>query len=580
MFKDSQPLSAQYAIVAIALLMVPLVAAISLYVGNGLTGAPVISLVFAATAVLAGREAHSSKPVLGLSLIGQAVAFTSAFSGHPWQIDSHMLFFAFLAALVSLRDVRTILLATIAIALHHLALTIVFPALVYPSADLVGNLERTLFHTTIVVIEAWALIASVRVINDLLSENRARFEEASALRAEAESARDAALTAGKQSEHDRRLAEGSRRDAEEALVEIKAKREEAIAADERARETQASKEQAAVLRQRELQHVVAALGSGLSAMAAKQLTTRLDQGFPPEYEVLRHDFNDMAHALENALRQVAQRAEDMLCEANRIEGGIEDISRSAGLQATRIAQTSEQMQSVAASVHKTANIGSDTATVVEGAQKSTRESNEVAALATAAMAEIDKSATQISAIIGVIEQIAFQTNLLALNAGVEAARAGDAGRGFAVVASEVRALAQRSSDAARDIGDLIGNSQTQVAAGVQFVDDTVRTLETVRQAVDNISDRMKEVSNATAHQAETIGAINGTIRAIDSESRKNAESMLEMSMGARALTDAAHGVRDLATEFSAGSSPDGSAGRHAPQGWPPAPSVQLAGAAG
>ena len=147
------------------------------------------------------------------------------------------------------------------------------------------------------------------------------------------------------------------------------------------------------------------------------------------------------------------------------------------------------------------------------------------------MGGIEASSKQISHIIGVIDEIAFQTNLLALNAGIEAARAGDAGRGFAVVATEVRALAQRSAGAAKEIKALIADSSQQVDAGVKLVDGAGKALERIVEQVLRLNDLVGNIATAAQEQATGLSQVNAAINQMDQVTQQNA-AMVEQSTAA------------------------------------------------
>ena len=172
--------------------------------------------------------------------------------------------------------------------------------------------------------------------------------------------------------------------------------------------------------------------------------------------------------------------------------------------------------------------------------------------AVAAMSEIENSARQISQIIVVIDEIAFQTNLLALNAGVEAARAGDAGRGFAVVASEVRALAQRSADAAKEIKALISASSQQVDRGVNLVGETGKVLERILTQVTQISGVVSEIAASAEEQSTGLQEVNTAVNQMDQVTQQNAAMVEEATAASHALTSEADQLARLISRFETG----------------------------
>ena len=181
--------------------------------------------------------------------------------------------------------------------------------------------------------------------------------------------------------------------------------------------------------------------------------------------------------------------------AAEISQASDDLSGRTESQAATLEETAAALEEMTVSVKSSAEGARSVETIMEEARQEAKNSGEVVGKAVSAMTEIELSSGQISQIINVIDDIAFQTNLLALNAGVEAARAGEAGKGFAVVASEVRALAQRSSDAATEIKSLIDDSSKQVGNGVELVGQAGKALENIVDRVDHIS-RMSPVSCA------------------------------------------------------------------------------------
>ena len=177
-----------------------------------------------------------------------------------------------------------------------------------------------------------------------------------------------------------------------------------------------------------------------------------------------------------------------------------------------------------------------------------------------AMGEIEGSARQIGQIIGVIDEIAFQTNLLALNAGVEAARAGDAGRGFAVVASEVRALAQRSAEAAKEIKALISASSQQVGQGVQLVGETGQALQRIDGEVTRINELVIEIATSAHEQAIGLEQVNAAVNQMDQVTQQNAAMVEESTAASHALAREADNLTELMSQFEVGASGGGEAG--------------------
>jgi methyl-accepting chemotaxis protein len=179
------------------------------------------------------------------------------------------------------------------------------------------------------------------------------------------------------------------------------------------------------------------------------------------------------------------------------------------------------------------------------------------------MGEIESSSRQIGQIIGVIDEIAFQTNLLALNAGVEAARAGDAGRGFAVVASEVRALAQRSAEAAKEIKGLIAASTAQVARGVTLVDETGVALQQIVTQVAEINSIVAEIAASAKEQALGLNQVNTAINQMDQATQRNAAMVQESTAVSRDLGHDAEELGRLMSRFSINPAMSAGAGRSA-----------------
>jgi methyl-accepting chemotaxis protein len=227
----------------------------------------------------------------------------------------------------------------------------------------------------------------------------------------------------------------------------------------------------------------------------------------------------------------------------------DDLSRRTENQAATLEETAAAMDELTASVRSAANGAREVEGVVGNARKDAEESEPVVKNAVAAMTEIESSSEEISQIIGVIDDIAFQTNLLALNAGVEAARAGEAGRGFAVVASEVRALAQRSSDAAKQIKTLISESSGQVERGVSLVGQAGDVLTKIAGHINHISGLVGEIASGAEEQSIGLGEINIGVTQLDKVTQQNAAMVEEATASSHALNGDATELSEVVSRF-------------------------------
>lgn len=299
--------------------------------------------------------------------------------------------------------------------------------------------------------------------------------------------------------------------------------------------------------------VVEALRVGMRQLSEGDLTAEITKNFKPDYEQLRNDFNGAVGTLREAMLRVADNAESIRGEASDISNAADDLSRRTERQAATLEETAAALDELTVSVRSAADGAEQANQVVADARENAESSGNVVREAVEAMGEIQSSSSQISRIISVIDDIAFQTNLLALNAGVEAARAGEAGRGFAVVASEVRALAQRSSDAAREINDLISASGQHVKRGVDLVGQAGGALGEIFESVTNISTHVSEIAVSSNEQSSSLAEINTAINQLDQVTQQNAAMFEETTAASHALTREAETLSDTMSQFETGS---------------------------
>ncbi len=252
----------------------------------------------------------------------------------------------------------------------------------------------------------------------------------------------------------------------------------------------------------------------------------------------------MVERVRGTLNHIKVSALEVTSASAEISTSTTDLSQRTEQQAASLEETSASMEEISATVRKNAENAQHANTSASAALEVADRGGAVVAKAVSAMAEIEQSSRKISDIIGVIDEIARQTNLLALNAAVEAARAGDAGRGFAVVASEVRSLAQRSSQAAKDITGLITNSNGQVKDGVQLVNQAGTALHEILNSIKTVSDFVADIASASAEQATGIDQINRAMTQMDEVTQQNSALVEENAATAKTLEHQAQAMHE------------------------------------
>ena len=281
--------------------------------------------------------------------------------------------------------------------------------------------------------------------------------------------------------------------------------------------------------------VVNGLAEGLQRLAMGDLTFRLHDDFAADYEQIRTDFNDAANQLQQMIRSIALNSVAINVGTLQIARGADDLNQRSERQASSLVETRVAMDGIAARVRQTADGAQHASLVVSQTKADAEQSEIVVGRAALAMAAIEKSSQQITQITGVINDLAFQTRLLALNAGIEAARAGTAGRSFAVVANEVRALAQRSAQAATQIKALISASNDRVGEGVVMVAEATVALRRIMAQVGEINTVVVQIAAANRGEAVSLQEIHGSILMMDEVTHENAAIVEESTAASHAL---------------------------------------------
>jgi methyl-accepting chemotaxis protein len=286
------------------------------------------------------------------------------------------------------------------------------------------------------------------------------------------------------------------------------------------------------------------LVSMMGALADGDLTRRITAEYQGTFSILKDSANTTAERLSSIVADIQMSAVDVANAAAEISTSTTDLSERTEQQAAGLEQTSASMEEISATVRKNADNANHANDLTAATREVADRGGAVVAQAVEAMSRIEDSSRKIADIIGVIDEIARQTNLLALNAAVEAARAGDAGRGFAVVASEVRSLAQRSSQAAKDIKDLITNSSVQVKSGVELVNRTGTSLEEILASIKNVAALVGDIAVASKEQATGLDQVSKALTQMDEVTQQNSALVEENAATAKTLQQQSAAMTD------------------------------------
>ncbi|HEY1610921.1 MAG TPA: methyl-accepting chemotaxis protein [Paraburkholderia sp.] len=290
---------------------------------------------------------------------------------------------------------------------------------------------------------------------------------------------------------------------------------------------------------------------------AAQLCQRIASGdLTVPVELHRDDTSSLLHAMVQMQQQltstvtgIQSAAESITLGANEIAAGNADLSQRTEEQASALAESASSMDTLTSNVKMNADNATQASRLAEQASSTVADGNQVVGEVVSTMLAIAESSKEIEQIISVIEGIAFQTNILALNAAVEAARAGEQGRGFAVVAAEVRALAQRSAGAAKEIKELIGTSVGNVTRGQTLAASAGDSMQAILTSVRRVTDIMGEISAASADQSEGIAQVGIAISQMDTVTQQNAALVEQAAAAAASLAEQAVHLKQSVSQF-------------------------------
>ncbi|CZT36732.1 methyl-accepting chemotaxis protein [Rhizobium sp. 9140] len=299
----------------------------------------------------------------------------------------------------------------------------------------------------------------------------------------------------------------------------------------------------------QVQFAVDTLAQGLSRLARGDMSVTIETPFAAHLDRLRSDFNASVGGLRETLSEIRNISSAIHHNGQQMADAVGDLAKRTEQQAAALEETSAAVDEVSSTVRTAAGRANDVQGIVQRAKRNADNSSGIVQNAISAMMRIREASDKIGQIVGAIDTIAFQTNLLALNAGVEAARAGEAGKGFAVVAQEVRDLAQRSAQAAKEIGGLIAKSSAEVATGSQYVEQTGSALMEIAHQIVDIAGHVDHLAISSRDQSTSLESVNGSVNQIDHMTQQNAAMVEETNAATLQLAEDIDMLAGLVSRF-------------------------------
>ena len=300
---------------------------------------------------------------------------------------------------------------------------------------------------------------------------------------------------------------------------------------------------------RELKKYIQDINDKLAQMAQGNMDLSIDNDYRGEFLPIQQAMGQILDALNNALSQINTAAERVSEESKRVASGAQVLSDGAVSQASAVEELSASIQEISGQIEKTTQDADYAQKCSIEAVEQLQVCDEKMTALTDAMDDISKASEQIGGIIKAIDDISFQTNILALNAAVEAARAGSAGKGFAIVADEVQSLANRSSQSAQNIAELIENSIKLVAFGASLSSDTMNALSAVVSSAQTSMEMVEQIANSAARQSEAIKQLTQGMQQISDVVQTTASTAEESAISANKLYGQAEELKESVHRF-------------------------------
>lgn len=309
--------------------------------------------------------------------------------------------------------------------------------------------------------------------------------------------------------------------------------------------------------QRAKEGIVGELMQALKRLSDGDLTHEITADYGQTYRELTDNFNRACENLRGVVSEVVSNAMEMSQRSEMLGSSIDDLTRRTENQTAMVAETAMRLKDLATILDESADISARSAKVARDAASKAEAGSTVVANTTTSMDQIRSTSEEIHGISSMIDGIAFQTSLLSLNAGVEAARAGDAGKGFAVVAQEIRTLADKASEAARQVKELVAASEQSVMSGVDNVEQTGRSLRDITAMVRDVTGNISEIDEASQVQSSTLAQIGRTMQDLDEMARQNASMAEDARATSTALQSKSAQLQSLVGRFVVSVEADG-----------------------